>query len=346
MKLTYISKETSILLRGVALFLMVFLHLFNQMQNVQGLFCLFKINDVPVVNFLSKGCNPVGYYLFISGYGLCFSNKGSSLRNKIFKIVNLFILYWVTLVIFVLIGHYIKPDVYPGDVVTIIKNLSSFRTTYNGEAWFIFPYVLLALSSGVIFAFCDRFGGKKCFAFSCSLYFIAIFLISRYYKAFFDNNYWAYHVVLYFDCLFPFVLGALFCRYSKVEAKGFLKRIICLPNLVKIVMLLMVFLSGCIVSSAAWTPFCQCAIIFLFIHIDWNVALKRGLNVLGHYSTVVWLLHTWFCYYLFKDFIYGFHYPLIIIFVLFGICIPAGFVVQKIADAICICLHLKIKKSE
>ena len=68
MKLTYISKETSILLRGVALFLMVFLHLFNQMQNVQGLFCLFKINDVPVVNFLSKGCNPVGYYLFISGY--------------------------------------------------------------------------------------------------------------------------------------------------------------------------------------------------------------------------------------------------------------------------------------
>ena len=67
---TYISKEQSLALKGCALFMMVFLHLFNQTSNLQDTFSLCEVAGVPLVNFLSKGMNPVGFYMFLSGYGL------------------------------------------------------------------------------------------------------------------------------------------------------------------------------------------------------------------------------------------------------------------------------------
>ena len=70
MSLTFISKEHSQALKGCALFMMVFLHLFNQTSNLQTTFSLCEIDGVPLVNFLSRGMNPVGFYMFLSGYGL------------------------------------------------------------------------------------------------------------------------------------------------------------------------------------------------------------------------------------------------------------------------------------
>ena len=75
MNFTYISKETSQNLKGIALFLMVFLHLFNQEQIIKDCFSLFSIHGMPLANFLSRGCNPVGLYLFVSGYGLYYCKK-------------------------------------------------------------------------------------------------------------------------------------------------------------------------------------------------------------------------------------------------------------------------------
>lgn len=76
MKPTYISKETSLSLKGMALFFMVFLHLFNQERLIKDCFNLFDVQGVPLVNFIARGCSPVGLYLFVSGYGLYY------LRNK------------------------------------------------------------------------------------------------------------------------------------------------------------------------------------------------------------------------------------------------------------------------
>lgn len=46
------------------------LHLFNQVYNLEGCYNLFNVGNLPLANFLSQGCNPVGLYLFVSGYGL------------------------------------------------------------------------------------------------------------------------------------------------------------------------------------------------------------------------------------------------------------------------------------
>lgn len=69
---TYVSKETSLCLKGLALFFMVFMHLFNQPHLLENCFTLCRINGQPLAHFLSHGCSPVGLYLFVSGYGLSY----------------------------------------------------------------------------------------------------------------------------------------------------------------------------------------------------------------------------------------------------------------------------------
>lgn len=81
MSLTFISKEHSQALKGCALFMMVFLHLFNQTSNLQTTFSLCEIDGVPLVNFLSRGMNPVGFYMFLSGYGLYCVYKSNKLTG-------------------------------------------------------------------------------------------------------------------------------------------------------------------------------------------------------------------------------------------------------------------------
>ena len=64
--------------------------------------------------------------------------------------------------------------------------------------------------------------------------------------------------------------------------------------------------------------------------------MKRGaltdkiLAHLGKYSMEMWLIHTWFCYYLFRDF--GLHYPLLIYALLLAVTYVSAVVVKALGD--------------
>jgi len=65
-----ITKERSIELKGVAIVMMIFLHLFNQMGNVGLCECVFYVGDVPFVHWLTGAANSVvAVYLILGGYG-------------------------------------------------------------------------------------------------------------------------------------------------------------------------------------------------------------------------------------------------------------------------------------
>ena len=59
--------------------------------------------------------------------------------------------------------------------------------------------------------------------------------------------------------------------------------------------------------------------------------LKTNLAKLGDQSMDMWMIHSWFCYYLFHDFIYSFEYPLVIFAVLTAISYACSLIVNKIA---------------
>lgn len=62
--------------------------------------------------------------------------------------------------------------------------------------------------------------------------------------------------------------------------------------------------------------------------------LKKVLIKLGDNSMNMWMIHSWFCYYIFHDFIYSLKYPLLIFVVLVVISYVCSLAVNKIAQPI------------
>lgn len=227
-----------------------------------------------------------------------------------------------------------RPDKYPGMWLDILQNITAFRTTYYGEAWFMFPYALLALSHKWVFALLDRYGIKRVLFVVFVLNYAAMSLISRYYASSFDTHYALYHVVVYFDCLLLILLGAVFCKCSNFQGIEKLTAFFHLPRPVLVLILATLFLVNCFVHSAAFGPFYLVAFVLLFVNINWHPWFLACCRFLGRFSTSVWLIHTWFCYYLFHDFIYGLHYPILILVVEFAVSIMVGYVIQKVAKQV------------
>ena len=66
------NKETSIILKGVAILMMLFYHLFNRTEINELCSPLIMIGDTPFVHYLSQACYPVPFFLILSGYGLTY----------------------------------------------------------------------------------------------------------------------------------------------------------------------------------------------------------------------------------------------------------------------------------
>ena len=70
------------------------------------------------------------------------------------------------------------------------------------------------------------------------------------------------------------------------------------------------------------------------VNVEWQIKrpvwLDTFLYEMGCRSTSMWFVHTYFCYYLFKDFIYGFKYPLLIFSVLLVVSYLFALVIDRI----------------
>lgn len=61
------TKQETQIMKGVAVLLMIFLHLFNQMHNVELCESFIYIGNMPFVYWLSAATNPVSFFLILSG---------------------------------------------------------------------------------------------------------------------------------------------------------------------------------------------------------------------------------------------------------------------------------------
>lgn len=67
------TKEQTNILKGIAILMMLFLHLFNSANLTDVCEPLLFIGSTPLVHIISKACNPVGIFLMLSGYGLSYT---------------------------------------------------------------------------------------------------------------------------------------------------------------------------------------------------------------------------------------------------------------------------------
>lgn len=310
------TKEQTNILKGIAILMMLFLHLFNGSNLTDVCEPLLFIGSTPLVHIISKACNPVGIFLMLSGYGLSYTYfRGKlSFNGQEHRLLKLYIHYWIILLIFVSIGSFVRPEKYPGSLSDIIMNFTSISNSYNSETWFLFPYALLSLTSVWIFKCIDKLGCVKSIIITWILYMISCYITSRYIAVNKAYTEWYTYIITYFNVLFSFVIGAVFHRQVE-KGKGsvlFLYK----HKLVTLAILITLVVLNCFISSAATAYIFGFSYIFLLLHLNFNGIMKRFLMAMGKQSMVMWLTHSFFCYHIFHDFIYGFKYPLVIYIVL------------------------------
>lgn len=150
------SKEYTGYLKGGAILMMVFLHLFNNLQDDLSLGYMFNIGEIPLIYYISRMCNPVPFFLILSGYGL-YATYSKLREVKPCKLVCiLYIHLWIIYLLLVPLACEVRPEMYPGSMMTFIKNVTSWRCSYIGEQWFFLPYIILLLASSFIFKLYDK----------------------------------------------------------------------------------------------------------------------------------------------------------------------------------------------
>lgn len=329
------NKETSTIIKGVAILMMLFYHLFG--RDDLGDLCtpLLYIGNTPLVKYLSNACYPVSFFMILSGYGLtyCYKRNQLSLSIQSKRILKLYVHYWLILLIFVTIGHFIKPDIYPNDLLHVVANIVGIRCTYNGETWFLLPYAIISLLSWWIIDFVYHFNEKRKIIITLIIYSI-VFLTTRYivYHQLENTTLLTLLLQPFFivQLTFYFSLGILLFRLLENEPTA-LKAV--KPTIYCIIIIALFIIKSMIKVTIADGLYAF-IIIFCISHLQLHRLFHNIFYKLGQYSMPMWMTHTFFAVYLFQDFIYGFKYPLLIWLILITISYLVSIPILKIGNRI------------
>jgi len=306
---TTITKRDTETLKGVAILMMLWLHLFHGLPWVSLSTPIFIIEGIPLVTILTNATNPVYFFTFLSGYGLYLSylNKG---RKNVLRVKKLYTQYWICTIPFVIVGALLKKNNYPGDILTILYNLTGWYTTYNGTIWFLLPYSLLAMSSSMLFKFYDKLNiFILCTIITC-LYLCCLTILHFWGKYLFTHQL-AYMPEHYCELLCPFTIGYISAKYGRLDllekklGHGWKPL-----GLLLIIFLIMIFINSTL--SAILYPLYVMAFCFLFVLLKKPVWLQNIFIHLGKVSTSMWFVHAYFCWYFFSNIVYSLKYPLLI----------------------------------
>ena len=311
-------------LKGLAIILMFYHHLFAFPERLpkgikfEALFEISGISSAYAVAVIGKIC--VAIFVFLGGYGTYISCTRSSAKEAICKRTR--VMYdslWSVFVIFIplCIAFDVKRVTEHYD--DMLLNFLGLKTNYNREWWFFAPYLILVLLIPLI---------KKLTEKSKNL---AVGIVA------------VCAVTAFSEILFPYLMQVSGLIYVLVR------------NTVKI---LPGFIGGCVfakfdVLTKIKTRFSSkvgysigalvavCAIVcirgltgerfdylivMLFVPLV-TVALnnKAGryvhgfLNIIGRESTNMWLIHSFFCFYVFPKLVYAPRYTPLIALWLFGL---------------------------
>ena len=331
------SKDNTYILKGVAILMLLFLHLFcGQINELRPELPkelyqpLLYIGNFSIEYYITRCCWTFQIFFVLSGYGISYlhSQGRLTLKNRLKSLFFIFTAYWITLLIFVSIGYIMGYSAYPGSLWTLIANASSYSNSYNLSMWFLFPYSLICLTSPFLIKFIKT---KNSYKFSLILTGLMYAIVSYIIKYHINEIGWqsfVSHILQYLQYLFPFTCGIV------MEKTDIFKHPICqwlnYNQLFTAILLIVIMFIKCLYDSRIFDTFYALVFITLFIHIPMNEYVKRLLAFIGKYSMGIWMVHMFLSHYLFTEFIYGFRYPLLIFSVLVLCSITASIIITKI----------------
>lgn len=302
------NKNDSLVIKGIAILMMLWLHLFNTLALAEQATNLIRINGLPLAHLLSNAVYPVPFYLFIGGYGMYQVCKAVD-RNKWKRVIALYINHLCILFTFLTLYVYTHNADFPS-ISTLIYGLIGYEYTLNPELWFLLPYCILTISSSFIFKKLERYSPLHIIIVFLIIHLGTSYIISRHGSFFYDRMY-LYNPLLVLHISFNFILGAMCARMnvfeqlkSKVSQNVFLSKHL-VP--ITILTLLTLVVIQCIFKYNYFYAFLFITCVVICPRPMW---LDRILMEFGNKSTGMWMIHSWWFRYIFHDFIYSFKYPI------------------------------------
>lgn len=324
--------------KGIAILMMLFHHLFsyNRIKYVPLMAYMLPGNNT-VEAFCALACKiTVTVFLCLGGYGFAckYSNaavqKKDIQKNSFRSIKKIYIKYWVSLLFFLPYGFITNCFNIKGE---LLKNIFAYKTTYNGECWFVLPYVLNIL---ITIPLLLKLESKKCPL--QKIVFMSVFVNFTAYGMRFMlgkssisevMNTSVYFNLYYFMLTqFPFVLGWVckrvgFFEILKNKPIGPLKYI----GLLIALMFIKVYGKGGMFLDSVLTPLC---IVLVIKVLNKSKIIDGCLGKLGRRSTYMWLTHSYFCFYYFKDIFEKIGNPILMFIVLVSISYVVSIILEKV----------------
>lgn len=332
-----ITLEQSKIMKTVAILMMVFLHVFNTLE-YKGLFePLLFIGAKPLVFYISlfgDACVPI--FAFVSGYGLYLNyekNEGGYRKKNYTRLLNLYINYWVILLLFVaILGGVLRHPGYPGGLAKFLLNATAIVNSYNGAWWFFLIYLLLTMSAPWLFAWVKKTPALFIISSTGLIYLIAFYF--RIYRAdIFQNEIlkWLHtNAALYGCTLFPFVFGSLSAKYKYNSQISALWSRLKYPSVCAVLGILGLMVLHALIPNFIIAPLTGILFIFLFNQLRLRAPAKKGLVWMSAHATNIWLIHMFFYMIYFKDFIYSPKYVLPIFLLLIVCCTMSSVILNYV----------------
>lgn len=321
------SKQDTLILKGIALLMMIMVHI-----GVTSSSLFIHIGDYSLWSIIAGGCHPVDFFLMLSGYGLRHVYENGD-KHHYTRLLKLFVHYWAIMLLFVTIGYFkIGADVYPGNWMKMIENITSYHTSYNYECWFLFPFIILSASYPIIFKIIDKQGGVFILI-SCLIYFICGYIISHYQLIYKTAPYTIYNSIQVFFMLFSFVIGAWLKKDNICE------KLVGWANkhkhhkLILLGIIIFILIVNIPIKTSAFGPFFALA-LFISIWLIIRGKTIRPLQLIGKHSMNIWMIHTYFLHYLFHDEIYQLQYSILIYLTTLCLSLLSSYIINFLTSKI------------
>lgn len=300
------TKEKTNVAKGVAICLMFAHHLYafpSRIENGSYYIPLIPTYDIEVRIGLFGGIC-VSMFLFLSGYGMFLGysfSKQSPWQYSFKKLKDFYLVYWTYFLVFISTGFLFFKEVtlwksdqirYSPELSTFLGGFIGWSSHYNDEWWFVRTFMIL------LSTFCPFYLilAKKSPIF---LLFISIILYVSFWLFYRD----AYGIGGPLFWQIYLVLGLLFSK-AKLFSSSYANFLDDLSGIWFFPVVFICFL----IRHKAGTPQLDFLLLPIFIYSAIRAVgylkLTKIFAYLGQYSFPLWLVHSFFCYYFFQDFIY------------------------------------------
>ncbi len=309
------------IVKGIALILLLWHHLFY-LGNDAGLWYGFGDIGTAVITktaTMSKVC--VAIFLILSGYGLVVSenDRQKGVAGTYGRIIKLLFEFWAIYILFVPLGFFLgnttPAEVYGAGIKGLCNFVNDFlgvaelvnTPSYNPTWWFMGTILSFYVLFPVLY-----YGIKKC---------PYIVLTMAVYICFVYDMYW----------LLPFTGGMYLAQRNLIQ------KILSASNRVKLVvltvLLIVVIPTKLIFGIKADILFGVWIVLSTAILVKEEWKFGQGLAFIGKHSSNIFMFHTFIFSQYFKEAIYWFKYPPVILVVLLVLCLIISVGLEKLKSA-------------